>query len=179
MIVLQPITPKNALSFKAIRLRALQDSPTAFGSTYAKESQLSDAEWHQRSTRWCDDKSSGFLAFDEDRGCGIVASYLDEENPQRAHLISMWVAPDHRRTGTGKMLVQAIEQWAGRHGVHTLQLMVTDCNHSAIAFYTRLGFSMTGRTEPYPNDPALLEYEMSKSIPQPEKPHFPNATHKR
>jgi hypothetical protein len=41
------ITPENALVFKTVRLRALQESPTAFGSTYAKESQFSDADWVQ------------------------------------------------------------------------------------------------------------------------------------
>jgi len=42
--------------------------------------------------------------------------------------------------------------------------MVTSSNHAAMEFYGRLGFSMTGRTEPYPNDPALMEYEMSRRV---------------
>jgi ribosomal protein S18 acetylase RimI-like enzyme len=42
--------------------------------------------------------------------------------------------------------------------------MATDYSQTAIHFYQRLGFSMTGRTEPYPNDPALLEFEMAKRI---------------
>jgi ribosomal protein S18 acetylase RimI-like enzyme len=37
-------------------------------------------------------------------------------------------------------------------------------NEPAILFYQRLGFARTGRTEPYPNDPALIEYEMSRAI---------------
>lgn len=44
MITIEPITPQTALTFKAARLRALQDTPSAFGSTYAKESQLTDAD---------------------------------------------------------------------------------------------------------------------------------------
>jgi ribosomal protein S18 acetylase RimI-like enzyme len=42
--------------------------------------------------------------------------------------------------------------------------MVTSCNQDAVEFYMRIGFSMTGRTEPYPNDPALVEYEMSRQL---------------
>jgi len=42
--------------------------------------------------------------------------------------------------------------------------MVTNNNFAAIAFYKRLGFAPTGHTEPYPNDPALIEYEMSKPL---------------
>jgi ribosomal protein S18 acetylase RimI-like enzyme len=41
-----------------------------------------------------------------------------------------------------------------------LQLM-TSTNQSAILFYETLGFSQTGRTEPYPNDPSLIELEMT------------------
>ena len=31
-------------------------------------------------------------------------------------------------------------------------------------FYQQLGFTPTGRTEPYPNDAALIEFEMSQTI---------------
>jgi hypothetical protein len=33
-----------------------------------------------------------------------------------------------------------------------------------MGFYRRLGFEGTGRTEPYPNDPAVVEYEMVRGI---------------
>jgi ribosomal protein S18 acetylase RimI-like enzyme len=45
-----------------------------------------------------------------------------------------------------------------------LKLMVTSSNQPAIQFYERLGFTMTGRVQPYPNDPGLSEYEMEKSL---------------
>ena len=35
---------------------------------------------------------------------------------------------------------------------------------TAIHFYERLGFALTGRTEPYPNDPSLKELEMALLI---------------
>jgi hypothetical protein len=47
-VILKPITFADIASFKAIRLRALQDTPLAFGSTYAKESQLADVDWQKR-----------------------------------------------------------------------------------------------------------------------------------
>jgi ribosomal protein S18 acetylase RimI-like enzyme len=42
--------------------------------------------------------------------------------------------------------------------------MVTNNNEAAIRFYQRLGFNATGNTQPYPNDPALLENEMSRDL---------------
>lgn len=81
MITLERIAPNNALLFKTIRLRALQSDPTAFGSTYAKESQLADEEWVNRSHRWNGDGAIGYLAFDGEKVCGLVACYTDEQDP--------------------------------------------------------------------------------------------------
>jgi GNAT superfamily N-acetyltransferase len=164
MVSLHQITPSLASSYKAVRLRALQDTPSAFGSTYARESQFSDADWQQRAANLYTPRSIGYLAHYLDQSCGIAAAFLKEQTPQYAELVSMWVAPEHRRTGTGRLLIEAIESWARATEAHTLQLMVTSVNPAAIAFYQSLGFAATGRTEPYPNDPAVIEYEMSKPI---------------
>ena len=160
MFSLERITSANALVFKAIRLRALQSDPTAFGSTYAKESQLSDDEWLTRSLRWSSDGSVGYLAFDGEHTCGLVACYTDEQDPQQAHVISMWVDPAWRRAGVGTALIGALKAWASARHFRELVLMVTHVNMGAISFYERLGFRRSGKTEPYPNDPAITEYEM-------------------
>src|SRR5580698_10008918 len=161
MITLDPVTPQNALIFKAVRLRALQESPHAFGSTYARESQLPDAEWLERAARWNGERSILYLAMDAATPCGIVGASLDEGDATRAQLISMWTAPTHRQRGIGRLLVNEIMVWARARGVCSVQLMVTSNNETAMRFYQRLGFTRTGGTEPYPNDPAVIEYEMS------------------
>jgi ribosomal protein S18 acetylase RimI-like enzyme len=164
MVTLHQIAQPLAANYKAVRLRALQDTPSAFGSTYARESQFTESEWQQRTANLCTPHSIGYLAHHQEEYCGIAAAFFKEQNPQHAELVSMWVAPEHRHTGTGRLLVEAIESWARKTGAYTLQLMVTSNNLSAIAFYQRLGFTPTGRTEPYPNDPTLIEYEMSKTL---------------
>ena len=165
MIAIEPITPLNTFLFKAVRLRALLDAPHAFGSTYAKESQLTDSDWIKRAERWNGESGAGFLAMDGDTACGIAGSFLDQNDPTLAQLISMWTAPTHRQRGVGRLLVNAVLNWAGGRSARILQLMVTNNNEAAIRFYERLGFTRTGRTEPYPNDPAVIEYEMSRPIP--------------
>jgi ribosomal protein S18 acetylase RimI-like enzyme len=164
MITLERIAPANALLFKTIRLRALQNDPTAFGSTFAKESQLADEEWINRSRRWNGDGAIGYLAFDGENACGLVACYTDELDPQRAHVISMWVDPAWRRAGVGTALIEGLRSWAAPRKMRELKLMVTSVNDSAIRFYERLGFRRSGKTEPYPNDPAITEYEMLLSL---------------
>ncbi len=64
----------------------------------------------------------------------------------------------------GRQLVDAIAAWADSRHASALYLLVTSNNEPAIAFYQNLGFTMTGHTEPYPNDPALIEHEMSRSL---------------
>ena len=165
MVAIEPITWLNVLLFKEVRLRALEDSPGAFDSTYAKESQFADSEWMQRVERWNGQTGAGFLAMDAGTACGIAGSFLDQNDPTRAHLISMWIAPTHRNRGIGRLLVNEVLNWARGRNARALQLMVTSNNEPAIRFYQRLGFTQTGRTETYPNDPAVVEYEMSRPIP--------------
>ena len=165
MIVIRSVTPLNTSVFKAVRLRALQDTPHAFGSTYLKESQFPDSEWLARVERMNGETGAGFLAMDGETGCGLVGSFLDQNDPSRAHVISMWTAPTHRQRGIGRLLVNEVLKWANGRNARALVLMVTSNNQPAIRFYQQLGFTRTGRTAPYPNDPAVLEYEMSRPIP--------------
>ncbi|MBB5337935.1 GNAT family N-acetyltransferase [Tunturiibacter gelidoferens] len=164
MVTLHRITPTLSASYKTVRLCALQDTPSAFGSTSARESQFSETDWHSRAANLCTQQSIGYLAYHQDEYCGIACGFLDQQVPRSAELVSMWVAPNHRRAGTGTLLVNAIESWARLCAAHTLRLMVTNNNLAAISFYERLGFTKNGRTEPYPNDPNLIEYEMSKLL---------------
>jgi len=103
---------------------------------------------------------------DAGTACGIAGSFLDQNDRTRANLISVWTAPTHRKRGIGRLLVNEVLNWARGRNARALQLMVTSNNKLAIRFYQRLGFTQTGRTEPYPNDPAVVEYEMSRPIPQ-------------
>jgi hypothetical protein len=87
MITIEPIARLNVLLFKEVRLRALEDSPGAFGSTYAKESQFADSEWMQRVERWNGETGTGFLAMAAGVACGIAGvgdhgeTYVFERSP--------------------------------------------------------------------------------------------------
>lgn len=165
MVILKPITVDSVASLKAVRLRALRDTPSAFGSTYANESRLSDAEWAQRVAQWHGERSTCYLAWDGDQPCGIAAAFLERDDPTpHARLVSMWVAPSHRGRGVGRLLVGAVIDWARGRRVEWMCLTVTSNNDVASRFYTRLGFTKTGKVLPYPNDPALVEFEMTRPI---------------
>jgi ribosomal protein S18 acetylase RimI-like enzyme len=167
MPTLEQLSLQLIEEFKTVRLRALQDTPTAFGSTYAKESVLSDGDWLKRVDTWNGGGAVCYIGMDESAPCGIIAGYFDKNDSRTAHVGSMWVAPTHRRTGLGTMLMDAVQLWAHNLGAAELRLMVTSNNSTAISFYERCGFTFTGRTEPYRNDPALFEYKMVKYLGDP------------
>jgi len=164
MLTVQLITPAEGCRWKALRLGALRDAPSAFGSTHAQVSRWSDAEWDRRVALLCGDSQAGYMACDGTADVGMAAGVLADGEPTRAALISMWVTPSHRGRGVGRLLVTRVADWSRSRGVRTLCLTVTSNNAVAVAFYQRLGFTMTGRTEPYPNDPALVELEMARAL---------------
>jgi GNAT superfamily N-acetyltransferase len=164
MVSIEPVTVNSIEKFKAVRLRALKESPEAFGSTYAREVAFTEDEWIARATRWNGEEGIGYVAIDNGEPCGIAGALLEEDDALTAHLVSMWTAPSHRGRGVGRMLVEQVIAWAHCIGVKTLLLTVVSSNDAAIDFYKGLGFAMTGRTEPYPNDAKLFEYEMGLAL---------------
>lgn len=126
MISIKPVTPLNAFIFKAVRLRALQDAPHAFGSTYGKESQFADSDWLARVERMNGERGAGFLAMEGETACGIAGSFLDQNDSTRAQLISMWTAPTHRQQGIGRRLVKEVLNWAHRRYARTLLYVRSD-----------------------------------------------------
>lgn len=164
MSVIKRVAAGDASVYKEVRLRALEESPTSFSATYAKEAQFPDEEWQKRAARCDGDRIIGFLAFEGDRGCGMVFCFSDEQDEAVGTIVSMWVDPAVRRAGVGRLLIDSVVEWAKERGMHALKLMVTSVNKGAIAFYERIGFRMSGKTGPYPNDPAITEFEMFLSL---------------
>lgn len=164
MIVIQRITAEDASVYKEVRLRALKESPTAFSSTYAKEAQLTDEEWRQRAVRCDGERIVGYFAYEDDQASGMVFCFRDEMDESVGTIVSMWVDPAVRLAGVGRLLIDSVVDWAKERGVRDLKLMVTSVNQGAIAFYERNGFRMSGKTGPFPNDPAIMEYEMRRLV---------------
>jgi ribosomal protein S18 acetylase RimI-like enzyme len=134
---------------RAVRLRALADTPLAFGSTHAREAAYPPERWQA----WARDSAAGaaqatFLAVDrEDAAVGLALAVVDAEGGA-AHLYSMWVAPEARGTGAGTALVAAVVDWTRANGARTLRTAVTLGNEAAARLYARAGFRDTGTREP-------------------------------
>jgi GNAT superfamily N-acetyltransferase len=135
----------EGLRLRAIRLRALQDAPDAFGSTYEETVGRPPESWSKQLA-----ELPTFVAVKDDLDVGMVRCARDEATAGTAWLISMWVAPDFRRTGLGGTLVDAVVEWARLHGVSRLLLDVADHNAPAIALYEKKGFEPNGKVSTLP-----------------------------
>lgn len=126
---------------REVRLRALQDAPDAFWTTYEREVAYGPAEWH----RWIDGAALFVAEYGASAPCGMAGGMADGEDPAGALLVSMWVAPEHRGSGLADRLVAAVAAWAVAEGRQRLRLHVEQHNHRARRCYQRLGFRLTGR----------------------------------
>ena len=126
MIVVRRVRPGEGAALRDVRLAALADAPSAFGSTYAEESLLTSEDWAARASA----ASSGpqratLFAVADDAIVGLVGGYRPDLAFPRIELVSMWTHPVARRTGVGRLLIGAVLDWATAYGGQTVQLWVT------------------------------------------------------
>lgn len=167
-ITIRPLTAADAAFLKHLRLTALQDTPTAFGSTYAHESAFSDEDWKTKAATWSNGTTGTcWIALDGDAPVGIAAGYIAADAPNVVNLVSMWTSSTHRRRGIGGKLVARVEEWAKSVGVPVIQLHVTEGNTAAIELYKRCGFEFTGEREQHQAHPGEIVAVMRKSTGSP------------
>ncbi len=70
----------------------------------------------------------------------IVGFILAEANPPLAHVITLDVAPSHRRKGLGTELLGEMEKHFRYRGVRAVLLETAVDNESGIAFWERHGY---------------------------------------
>lgn len=148
-------------TIRGVRLRALKEAPTAFGSGYEDQSKLTDAQWIEWVRQLTDAKRpAAWLGFVDDEPVGMAVCASDRELVDRGWLVSVWVAPTARQRGVGRTLITHVIEWARHVPYQALHLHVTEGNTPATRLYRRMGFEMTGDTMPHPRIDNLLEHEM-------------------
>lgn len=168
--------PEEWPLLRAARLRALQDAPSAFGSTFEEEATRTD-DWWQASTStlaWfvAEDRDPTGEAGTGERGSvvGLAAGWPGPEPGGCPEVISMWVAERWRGTGVADELLRAVIDWAAAQGAPALCLGVADGNDRARRFYERAGFRVTGNSEPLRSRPAVCTWEMRLPLPAGREP---------
>lgn len=165
MLRVDPVGEHEWATFRELRLRSLLDSSDAFGATYGEESSYPEPRWRDWAAgRWRGGTATVFLARDEGHpvGTATVAEY--DAEPSIGHVYAMWVAPDARRAGAGRELLDAAAGWARDRGCVRLVLSVTESNGTARAFYEALGFVETGERKPLREGSNLQVLRLARAL---------------
>jgi ribosomal protein S18 acetylase RimI-like enzyme len=76
-------------------------------------------------------------------GDQIVASAMVGEDGHRGWVYYVAIAPERQRSGLGRTMMQAAEDWLIKRGVWKVQLLVRGDNTQATNFYEQLGYRDT------------------------------------
>lgn len=147
---------------RAIRLRAIADTPTAFATTLEEATARPIEYWRGRvMDAAAGEESVLFVAEHGEDWVGLAGGHVYEEgNAATPYLISMWVDPAFRGRGIGRDLVAKVAQWTRGRSHDHLYLEVESSNRAAISLYTRCGFRPTGQARSHPTYPDLQEVMM-------------------
>lgn len=158
--MIRRLGPEESELLRSVRLRALADAPTAFGSTHEREHAFTEEEWRGRLTP--EGNPTFVWEADGDVG-GMVVAAPDSEDPTMAYLLGMWVRDDRRGTGASDALVREVLRWAADRGVSAIRLHVTEGNAAAEWLYHRHGFERTGNSFERQRD-RCTEIEMERRL---------------
>ncbi|MBE9006814.1 GNAT family N-acetyltransferase [Fortiea sp. LEGE XX443] len=142
------LNSQDAVVYRELRLQALRESPTAFGSSYEQESLLSLTDFAARLRLHNDSANGIFGAFgNRNRLIGMLG-FSRESRLKRAHIASLWsmyVLPEFRRRGVGATLLDEALSHAQRlDGLRQIILTVTTNNLAAYSLYKSRGFERFG-----------------------------------
>ena len=164
-IHVQELKPGDGLIWRDLRLRALKDSPNAFGMTYEVESQRSDDEWREQINRnVADPLVTNLVARVDDEPAALAVCRFDENDQTICHLFAMWVAPEFRRRGVGRAVLESALDWMKQKGAKEAHLSVTEGNIEAFTLYRSLGFLDTSRREPLREGSPLQLVDMRRQL---------------
>jgi RimJ/RimL family protein N-acetyltransferase len=162
LLQVRPLSRAEWWTLKAVRLRALRDSPRAFMSQYVREQTWDDHHWREQLM-----KATWIVAIEGNDRNAVGLARLDGGPEPRLtrYLESVWVDPTHRRGGVMRALVNAATDFMRQHGGGELLLWVLDDNLAARHAYTRLGFTPTGKQQPIAGHYPRFELQLALVVP--------------
>jgi GNAT superfamily N-acetyltransferase len=160
-VVVRRVTEDDWRQLKEVRLAALAEAPTAFGSSLRREQDFDEDRW-RAWTR----SAVMFMAFVEGLPVGMAAGVCGVSDVERK-LVAMWVDPGWRGRETASRLLSSVIGWAGSESSERVTLWVAEGNDSARRFYERRCFEVTGNRKPLPSNPALYIEEMVLDLSSP------------
>jgi len=138
---IRTVTAADAAAYQALRLRALQEHPEAFGSDYADEAirplaavaeRLQDLPERFMLGAWQDEELIGMVAFGQSPGKKVR---------HRGSIGGMYIALEARGRGIGRALINGlVERARPLPHLEEITLAVTVGNAAARGLYVATGF---------------------------------------
>jgi GNAT superfamily N-acetyltransferase len=149
--------------YRALRMEMIADTPMAFGESLEMVTARDERGWRERAGNNSETSIRLAAITAEGTWVGSMGAYVDRVDGLT--LVGVYVAPRHRgdQAGVTSALIDAVEDWA-RERADQIRLDVHESNSRARAAYAKRGYVETGRTKPYPLDPAHNEVEMIKRL---------------
>lgn len=155
------LSSSESRAYWEIRLQSLQESPEAYGSTYAEEAAFTPEVKAQRC-QWSDDQ---FVigAFTEDEQLVGIIGLIRETRIKSRHkavVTGLYVVPEYRAQGIGRMLLATLLEEVSRiPGLSRLQIFVIGSNGVVKTLYESYGFEVYG-IEPDAKRQNGMSYDM-------------------
>lgn len=142
--VVRALEGGDAADFLALRRQALVDHPSAFGASPEDDSLQTEEDVRARLARREDGVVFGAFS-NRLAGCAGLFRETKAKSRHKAHLWTMFVAPESRGLGMGRALLRAVVDHAGvMEGVTDIHLGVSDRAVGARALYEGFGFVTWG-----------------------------------
>lgn len=143
-IIIKEARAKDWMEFRKIRLEALKENPSSFGTSYEEEVGRSEEQWKERLN---DKKRITLIAFDNDRPVGTIGAKL--ETPLKishiANITFVYVTPQYRGKSISTKLMEFVLKRIKEKGkIKKVSLHVVKEMAPAIKLYKNFGFQIVG-----------------------------------
>lgn len=160
-MTIRRLTVADWQTYRALRLRALQDAPDAFAAMLAEQLARPDTAWAGRlATAAVSPDELPLIAEHDGAAVGLAWAKADGADPALVELFQVWVAPEARGRGIAAGLLREAVGWARARGFQAMMLGVTVGDTPAVRLYRRSGFRESGAPVPLRPGSSLLSQGM-------------------